>query len=96
MVNGLKHCWNLHDTTLNIFIDQCERKWAGKILLGICKALGLFVNTLTADGKYSLLNRDSLTKPIQMQLSKNQKGFQVNAILVHFEKNWLQNCPSDF
>ena len=41
----------------------------------ICKISGLFVNTLTANGKYSLLNRDNLTEPIQMQLSKKQKTF---------------------
>ena len=40
-----------------------------KSLLVICKILGLFVNTLTADEKYSLLNRDNLMQPIQMQLS---------------------------
>ena len=29
----------------------------------------MFVNTLTADDKYSLLNRDKLTQPIRTQLS---------------------------
>ena len=37
--------------------------------------LRLFVNTLSADGKYSVLNRDNLTQPIQMQLSQKQKTF---------------------
>ena len=46
-----------------------------KSLLVICKVLGLFVNTLTADDKYSLLNRDNLTQPIHMQLSQKQKNF---------------------
>ena len=41
----------------------------------ICKILGLFVNTLTADDKYSLLNMDNLVQPIQMQLPKKQKTF---------------------
>ena len=27
------------------------------------------------DSKYSLLNRDNLTEPIQMQLSRKQKAF---------------------
>ena len=31
-----------------------------KSLLVICKILGLFVNTFTADGKYFILNRDNL------------------------------------
>ena len=35
----------------------------------------MFVNILTADAKHSLLNRDNLTQPIQMQLSQKQKTF---------------------
>ena len=46
-----------------------------KSLLRICKILSLFVNTLTADDKYSLLNRENLTQPIQMELSQKQKPF---------------------
>ena len=34
-----------------------------------------FVNALTTDDKHYLLNRDNLTKPIQMQLSQKQKTF---------------------
>ena len=48
-----------------------------KSLLVICKISRLFINTLSADGKYSLLNRDNLTQPIQMQLSRKQKTFSV-------------------
>ena len=40
-------------------------------LLVIYKILGVFVNTLTLDDKYSLLNSENLRQPIQMQLSKN-------------------------
>ena len=39
----------------------------------IQKIQGLFVNILTLDDKHYLLNRDNLTQPIQMQLSKKQK-----------------------
>ena len=39
------------------------------------KILWLFPNTLSADGKYYLLNRDDLTQPIQMLLSRKQKTF---------------------
>ena len=46
-----------------------------KSLLVICKISRLFINTLSADGKYSLLNRDNLTQPIQMQLSRKEKTF---------------------
>ena len=35
----------------------------------------MFVNTLTADDKYSLLNRDNLRQPIWTQLSEKQKTF---------------------
>ena len=35
----------------------------------------MFVNTLTVDDKHYLLNRDNLTQPIQMQLSKKEKTF---------------------
>ena len=41
----------------------------------LCKILRLFVNTLTADDKYSLLNRDNLTQPIQILLSQKQENF---------------------
>ena len=41
----------------------------------IYKILRLFVNTLTANDKDYLLNRDNLTQPIQMQLSQKQKTF---------------------
>ena len=44
-----------------------------KSLLVICIFLGLFVNTLTVDEKYSLLNTDNLIRPIQMQLSQKPK-----------------------
>ena len=37
--------------------------------------LRLFVNTLTPDGKYSLPNRDKLTKPFEILLSEKQKTF---------------------
>ena len=46
-----------------------------KFLLGICKISRLFPNTLSADLKYSVLNKDNLTQPIQMQLSQKQKTF---------------------
>ena len=39
------------------------------------KMLGLLVNTLAADEKYLVGNRDNLTIPIQMQLCQNKKNF---------------------
>ena len=44
-------------------------------MLVLRKILGLFVNLLTEDGKYSLLYRDNLTQPIQTLLSLKQKTF---------------------
>ena len=46
-----------------------------KSLLVIRKTLRQFVNTLTGGDKYSLLNRDILKQPIQMELSQKQKTF---------------------
>ena len=46
-----------------------------KCLLVICKILGVFVNTLTADGMYSLLNSHNLLQHLQMILSQKQKNF---------------------
>ena len=46
-----------------------------KSVLVTCQILGLFVNTLIANGKYSLLNRDNLLQHPQMQLSQKQKTF---------------------
>ena len=44
-------------------------------MLLLCKILGLFVNTLTDDGKYSLLYRHNLTQQIQILLSQKRKTF---------------------
>ena len=41
----------------------------------ICKTLGLFVNLLTADEKYSVLNRDNLKEHIRIQFSQKRKIF---------------------
>ena len=44
-------------------------------MLVLCKILGLFVNTLTDDRKYSLPYRDNLTQQIQILLSQKGKTF---------------------
>ena len=44
-------------------------------LLVISKFLGLFLNTFTADDKYSLGYIEKLPQPTQMQLSRKQKTF---------------------
>ena len=44
-------------------------------MLVLCKILGLFVNTLTDDNKYSLLYRDNLMQQIEKLLSQKPKTF---------------------
>ena len=76
-----------------------------KSLLVICKILGLFINTLTADDKYSLLNRDNLTQPIQDlflhsenlgQIWKSWKRWWPSALMYFWnyrlQKTWLDKC----
>ena len=47
----------------------------------------MFVKTLTADDKYSLLNRDNLTQPIRTPLSQKYKAF--SQFFVEFLKSTL-------
>ena len=47
----------------------------------------MFVKTLTADDKYSLLNRDNLTQPIRTPLSQNDKAF--SPFFLPFSKSTL-------
>ena len=76
MVNGPNDCCHLNGSTVTLFSDHLEGNWVGKkSLLVSCKTLKEFVNTLTADDKYSLLNRDKLMEPNQTQLSQKQKAF---------------------
>ena len=78
ITNGLKRCCNLNANTFNILINHYEGNYRWKkSLLVINKIVGLFVNALTADDKHYLLNRDNLTQPIQMQLSRKQKNFSI-------------------
>ena len=44
-------------------------------MLELCKILGLFLNTLIDDDKYSLLYRDNLTQQIQILLYQKPKTF---------------------
>ena len=74
MANGPKNFWTLHNGTFIIVNNYCKLQTKLRLkraLLVICKILGLPVNTLTTDDKYFLFNRENLTQPIQMQLSKN-------------------------
>ena len=58
-------------------------------LLVIQKILGLLVKTRTTNDKYSLLDRDKLTQPIQSQIFKKEK--KISIFFWTFEiciKNW--------
>ena len=46
-----------------------------KSLLVLTKIRRLFVITLTTDDKHYLVNRDTLTQPIQKPLPQNRKTF---------------------
>ena len=58
-----------------------------KSLLGICKSLRLFVNTMSAVDKCSLPNTDYLIQPIHMQFSQKLKTF--SQIFPAFSKSRL-------
>ena len=58
----------------------------------------MFLNVLTADHKYSLLNRNNFRQPIEMQLSQKQKIFSqfVSAFLkanLNFENSQKKDDP---
>ena len=59
--------YHIHRSLLN------KLSWKKSLLL-TCKILGLLVNTLAVDEKYLVFQRDNLTRPIQMQLSQQQKN----------------------
>ena len=76
-----KQCGNRAETLLksvwqhlyHIHWSLARKLSSKKSLLLTCQILGLLLNTLAADEKYPVLNRDNLTIPIQMQLSQKQK-----------------------
>ena len=63
----------------------------------LCKFLRLFVNTLTDDGKYSLLYRDNLTHSIQILLSRKQKTFcEVFSPFLKYALNFDHSRKKDY
>ena len=73
MLKDPKDCWNLQHSTFVKFYHHYEGNRVS--LLGISQILGLLVNTLTSDDKYSPCNRDNLWQPIQIHLSNKQNTF---------------------
>ena len=60
-----------------------------KSLLLTCQILGPPINTLAADERYPVLNRDDLSVGIQIQLSQKQKTFsQFFAAFLKFSLNF--------
>ena len=80
--------YHIHRSLLKKFTSK-------KSLLLTCKILGLLVNTLAADEKYTALNRDNLTILIQMPLSHKKITFsqffapfmKFGLNFEHFDKN---------
>ena len=72
ILNSLKNC--TATLPLYCFITLAKIKM-GNARVSVSEILGVFVNTLTSDGKYSLLNRQNLPQSIQLQMSKIQKSF---------------------
>ena len=65
-----------------------------EFLLMTCKILQLLVNTVAANDKYHILNRETLKIPIQIQFSQKQQTFsqlfpaflKSSLIFKHFEQ----------
>ena len=88
--NGLKHWFNLNGISFTIFVDHCEKKMSWKKSLAVtCKVFRLFIKTLIADDKYSLLSWDNSMQTIQMHLSEKQKTFcQLMYAFLKFTSNF--------
>ena len=73
-----KYLAYLHESTFSMFFHhyQCKLFWKiSPLVLG--EVLVVFVNRLTADGKYPVQDCENLQLPIQMQLSQKRKIFSI-------------------
>ena len=76
VLTGSKHCWNQHGTTYYpIFPCIWDILSSKKSALVWSEILRLFVNTLTADNKYSRCNVHNFAQQLQTPLSQKQKTF---------------------
>ena len=103
LLTGTKYCLNLHSTTIILFFlwiwDKLSWK---KSALVLSKILGLFVNTLTAEYKYSRSNMQTLAQHVQTPLSLKKKtfsGFFISFLKCttngeHFQKNRVSSTLS--
>ena len=82
-INFFLHFSNMHWNTGSIVMRAPLSYWLmiskviefQKSLFVTWNILTLFVNTLTADDKYSLISRDNWMQTIQMDLSQKQNHF---------------------
>ena len=65
-----QHLYHLHR------LLPSQLTWKKSLLL-TCKILGPLVKTFAGDGKYPVVNRDSLMISIQMKLFKKQNPFSI-------------------
>ena len=66
-----KHCWNQHCTTDYRLFSSIRGKFSWKKSALVCsEILRLFINTLTADDKYSRKNMQNLPQGFETPLSK--------------------------
>ena len=91
MLKDPKRLGNLYDCTLTKFFDSSGGTLSWKMsLFVICEILGVFVNTLTADGTYFLCNSQNLPQPTETQASKKQKKIsRFFAPLLKFTFNFI-------
>ena len=75
MVNEPKYVEILMTAPLPNLLINVKAIDLEKVSLCEMQNLKTVFNTLSAHDKYSLLNTDNLTQPIQMELSQKQKTF---------------------
>ena len=75
MVNGRNTASILMRAPLSSWVITVNKMELQKSLLDTWKFFRRFLNTLTANDKYSLISRDKWMQTIQMHLSKKQKTF---------------------
>ena len=86
MVDVPDHFWNLYHSN---HIDRSlpsQLSWKKSLFLK-GQILGLLLNTLAADEKYPVLNRDNLTIPIQIQLHQKHKNVS-QFFLAFLKSSW--------
>ena len=91
MLTSPKHCWNLNESYFYILFSLFWGELRGKTsLLVRSKILGMFLDTLTADDKYSRHYRKNFAQLIEMQLCKMEKHF--SQFFIAFPKcTWNSN-----